>query len=104
MMSRFACLLARGLTPVRDATSGFFLVNRELARGATISAGGFKICLELLIRSRPRRVAEVPYVFAGRTAGERVARIGLWTRRSLAVMWQCARIPDGRGSSPVLAG
>lgn len=70
MMSRFACMLARGLTPVRDATSGFFLVNRELARGVTISAGGFKICLELLIRSRPRRVAEVPYVFAGRTAGE----------------------------------
>jgi dolichol-phosphate mannosyltransferase len=70
LMSRFACLLARGLTPVRDATSGFFLVNRELARGVTISAGGFKICLELLIRSRPRRVVEVPYVFAGRTAGE----------------------------------
>jgi len=70
MMSRFACMLARGLTPVRDATSGFFLVNRELVRGVTISAGGFKICLELLVRSRPRRVAEVPYVFAGRTAGE----------------------------------
>lgn len=69
-MSKFACVLARGLTPVRDATSGFFLMHRERARGVTISAGGFKICLELLIRSEPKVVVEVPYVFKGRTAGE----------------------------------
>lgn len=69
-MSKFACLLARGLTPVRDATSGFFLMRRDLARGVKISAGGFKICLELLIRSQPSLVVEVPYVFVGRTAGE----------------------------------
>lgn len=70
LMSKFACQLARGLTPVRDATSGFFLMHRDRARGVTISAGGFKICLELLIRSEPRLVVEVPYVFAGRTVGE----------------------------------
>lgn len=70
VMSRFACLLAIGLTPVRDVTSGFFLIRRDLAKGVTISAGGFKICLELLIRSAPRLVVEVPYVFQTRTAGE----------------------------------
>lgn len=70
LMSKFACVLARGLTPVRDATSGFFLMRRDRARGVTISAGGFKICLELLIRSAPRLVIEVPYVFKGRTVGE----------------------------------
>ena len=70
IMSRLACVMARGLTPVRDATSGFFLIRRELARDVRISAGGFKICLELLVRGRPRTVVEVPYVFAGRTAGE----------------------------------
>jgi dolichol-phosphate mannosyltransferase len=70
LMSRLACLAARGLTPVRDATSGFFLIRRDLARGVRISAGGFKICLELLVRGRPMSVVEVPYVFAGRTAGE----------------------------------
>ena len=70
LMSKFACLMARGLTPVRDATSGFFLMRRDRARGVTISAGGFKICLELLIRSEPRLVIEVPYTFTGRTAGE----------------------------------
>ena len=69
-MSRVACAMARRLTPVRDATSGFFLVRRDLAREVRISAGGFKICLELLVRGRPSLVVEVPYVFVGRTAGE----------------------------------
>jgi len=70
LMSRFACLLARSVTPIRDATSGFFLMRRTLARDVRISAGGFKICLELLVRGRPAAVVEVPYVFVGRTAGE----------------------------------
>jgi dolichol-phosphate mannosyltransferase len=70
IMSRVACGLARGLTPVRDATSGFFLIRRELAQRVHISAGGFKICLELLVRGRPTSIVEVPYVFEGRTAGE----------------------------------
>ncbi|MBA3887286.1 MAG: polyprenol monophosphomannose synthase [Acidobacteria bacterium] len=69
-LSRLACLMARGLTPVRDATSGFFLIRRDLARGVQIKAGGFKICLELLVRGRPSAVLEVPYVFENRTAGE----------------------------------
>jgi len=70
IMSRLACVMARPLTPVRDATSGFFLIRRDLARGVRISAGGFKICLELLVRGQPATVVEVPYVFEGRTAGE----------------------------------
>lgn len=69
-MSKFACLLARPLTPVRDATSGLFVVKREAIEGVQISAAGFKICLELLIRSRIGSVAEIPYVFADRAAGE----------------------------------
>jgi dolichol-phosphate mannosyltransferase len=70
LMSRFACVLARSVTAIRDATSGFFLIRRDLARDVRISAGGFKICLELLVRGRPASVVEVPYVFVGRTAGE----------------------------------
>jgi dolichol-phosphate mannosyltransferase len=70
LMSRFACQLARGLTPVKDVTSGFFLIRRDAVRDVTISAGGFKICLELLIRTAPKLVVEVPYVFTGRTVGK----------------------------------
>jgi dolichol-phosphate mannosyltransferase len=70
LLSRLACLMAHGLTPIRDATSGFFLIRRDLVRDVRISSGGFKICLELLVRGRPTSVIEVPYVFVGRTAGE----------------------------------
>lgn len=69
-MSRLACVLAWPLTPVRDATSGLFVVKREALEGVQISAMGFKICLELLMRSRIASVAEIPYVFADRAAGE----------------------------------
>ena len=69
LMSRLACFAARPLTRVVDATSGLFLIRRDLARTVRISAGGFKICLELLVRARPASVAEVPYVFSDRAAG-----------------------------------
>jgi dolichol-phosphate mannosyltransferase len=70
LMSRFACWLATPLTPIRDATSGFFLIRRDLARGVDIQAGGFKICLELLVRARPETTVELPYRFADRELGE----------------------------------
>jgi dolichol-phosphate mannosyltransferase len=70
MMSRAACWLARPLSPIRDASSGFFLIKRSVARGVTIQAGGFKICLELLVRARPARLVEMPYQFDDREQGE----------------------------------
>jgi dolichol-phosphate mannosyltransferase len=69
-MSRLACILARPLTPVRDATSGFFLIRRAIVQGVQVQAGGFKILLELLMRAPVKTVAEVPYVFVDRTTGE----------------------------------
>jgi dolichol-phosphate mannosyltransferase len=70
LLSRAACLLARGLSPIRDAASGFFLIRRELAVGTSIKAGGFKICLELVVRSRAARLVEVPYRFDDRELGD----------------------------------
>lgn len=70
VLSRSACLLARGLSPIRDAASGFFLIRREIARSTTIKAGGFKICLELIVRSGARRLVELPYRFDDRELGE----------------------------------
>jgi dolichol-phosphate mannosyltransferase len=70
LFSKLACVIAWPLTPVRDATSGFFLIRRHVVEDVTIAAGGFKICLELLTRSPVQSVAEVPYVFTDRTIGE----------------------------------
>jgi dolichol-phosphate mannosyltransferase len=70
VLSRTACLLARPLSPIRDAASGFFLIRRDIARGTTIKAGGFKICLELIVRGGARRLIELPYRFDDREQGE----------------------------------
>jgi len=70
ILSRLACLTARPLTPVRDATSGVFLIRRDVLRGVRMSTRGFKIGLELLVRSKARVVVEVPYMFVGRSAGQ----------------------------------
>lgn len=99
LMSRFACLLARSVTPIRDATSGFFLIRRDLARDVRISAGGFKICLELLVRGRPSSVVEVPYVFVGRTAGESKMN----TREALGYLKQLAELRRFVTSHPPLS-
>jgi dolichol-phosphate mannosyltransferase len=88
LMSRLACVLARPITPARDATSGYFLVRRPAIEGVRIAAGGFKICLELLVRGRVGSVVEVPYTFTDRAAGEskmswREATGYLWQLRDL---------------------
>ena len=69
LLSRLGCSLARPLTPVRDAMSGFFLVRRERLDGFRTSVSGFKIGFEIFVRSKPRRLAEVGYVFVGRSLG-----------------------------------
>ena len=70
ILSRLGCRLARPLTPVRDATSGFFLVKRPVIHNTQLSAVGFKICLELLVRGHAHAVVELPYVFTNRIIGE----------------------------------
>ncbi len=70
MMSRVACLLARPLSPIRDAASGFFIIRRDITQRVSIKAGGFKICLELIVRGWPTRLVELPYQFDDRELGE----------------------------------
>ena len=70
ILSRLACALARPLTPVRDAVSGFFLIRRERLERFQTSVSGFKIGLELIVRSHPRWIAEVGYLFVERAVGE----------------------------------
>jgi dolichol-phosphate mannosyltransferase len=93
LLSRAACALARPVTRVVDATSGFFLVRRDAVSNVRIEAGGFKICLELLVRGRIRSVAEIPYVFVGRTAGDSKMNVAeaFGFVRQLANLWLYAR-------------
>jgi dolichol-phosphate mannosyltransferase len=59
--------------PLSDPMSGFFVISREafMASLPRLSGGGFKILLDLVASSpAPLRIAEVPYVFRNRFAGE----------------------------------
>ncbi|WP_433452177.1 glycosyltransferase [Streptomyces sp. CA-142005] len=74
-VSRGATWLAKGLFPRRlrgisDPMSGFFAIRRSAVTADVLRPLGYKILLELAVRSRPRGVAEVPFVFEDRFAGE----------------------------------
>ena len=98
-MSRFACLLARPITAARDATSGYFLIRRAAVQDVQIAAGGFKICLELLIRGRVQSVVEVPYEFVDRAAGESKMS---W-REATGYFWQVRDLWRYRRAHPAAA-
>jgi dolichol-phosphate mannosyltransferase len=79
-VSQGAANLARLFFPKRllevsDPMSGLFLVRRERLVVDELRPHGFKILLELLVRSAPLRVAEVPYTFGERVAGESKASV-----------------------------
>jgi dolichol-phosphate mannosyltransferase len=67
--SRVAVALAQPLTPIKDITSGYFLVKREALEGVELDPIGFKIGLEVIAKARYGRALEVPYVFTDRVAG-----------------------------------
>lgn len=74
LVSKAATALTRAMFPnrlrdVTDPMTGYFLVDRRAIEASTLRPRGFKILLEILAR-KSLRVAEVPFDFAGRHAGE----------------------------------
>ncbi|MFD9869771.1 glycosyltransferase [Streptomyces niveus] len=74
-VSRAATWLTKGLFPRRlrgisDPMSGFFAIRRSAVTADALRPLGYKILLELAVRCRPQQVAEVPFVFRDRFAGE----------------------------------
>ena len=79
VVSRLSTVLARMIFPgrlrgVTDPMTGFFLVDTAVVDLEGLRPRGFKILLEVLVRS-PCRVAEVPLVFGRRRAGESKASL-----------------------------
>ncbi len=70
LASRVAGTLARTLVRPRDPLSGYLLLRREVLAGVELDPTGWKIGLDVLVRGRYGRVAEVPYVFHDRAAGK----------------------------------
>ncbi|WP_106816258.1 glycosyltransferase [Microbacterium timonense] len=79
MVSKASTAVTRAMFPIRlkdvsDPMTGFFLIDRRTIDAAQLRPRGFKILLEILAR-RPMRVAEVPFDFADRHAGQSKASV-----------------------------
>jgi len=84
-MSRFATALAHRMVPtgLTDPMSGFFLMRRDIFDLGVrrLSGEGYKLLLDLLASiPGPVRLAEVPYSFRPRIAGE--------SKLDSAVLWE----------------
>jgi dolichol-phosphate mannosyltransferase len=95
-LSRGSTASARMLFPTRlrgvtDPMSGFFLVRREALELDRLRPRGFKILLEILARTRGLKIAEVPFEFAERHAGESKASV----RQAVAYLRQLADLRLG---------
>jgi dolichol-phosphate mannosyltransferase len=64
-----ARVLLRGARRTTDPLSGYFVVRRSAIHGVPLRPIGFKILLEILVRGRGERVADVPFVFDARAGG-----------------------------------
>lgn len=75
--SWLATVPARLLTPVRDPMAGFFCLRCETWRRAEkLNPIGYKIGLELMVKCRCRRYAEIPIVFTDRLHGD--SKLTVW--------------------------
>jgi len=70
LLSKLATFPARIFTNVNDPMSGFFLIKKNLIANKEINSKGFKILLELLIKTDSKNITEVPITFVNRTAGK----------------------------------
>ena len=73
LISRGAAKIARHGLKVRNVTdpmSGFFAFPRHVIKNIKFDTKGFKILLEILVKSRDIKVKEVPYTFHDRKSGQ----------------------------------
>ena len=98
MVSKASTAVTRAMFPIRlkdvsDPMTGFFLIDRRTVDSAQLRPRGFKILLEILAR-RPMRIAEVPFDFADRHAGESKASL----RQGLHFLTQLTALRFGKMS------
>ena len=75
VLSKGATLLARVFVNVKDPMSGFFMIKKEIITNKEINPKGFKILLELLIKTNCKNIIEVPITFTNRTVGKSKAGV-----------------------------
>ncbi len=104
LVSRGSTMVTKAMFPIRlkdvtDPMTGFFLVDRRAINLEQLKPRGFKILLEILARE-PLRVAEIPFTFASRHAGESKATFG----QGLSFVLQLTALRFGKMSLFALIG
>jgi len=73
IISRGAIFMTHVLLPsthrIKDITTGFFALKREIVAGAELKPVGWKILLEVVFMGKYQKAVEVPFVFTGREKG-----------------------------------
>lgn len=98
LVSKVSTAVTRAMFPIKlkdvsDPMTGFFLIDRRAAEAESLTPRGFKILLEILAR-KSLRIAEVPFRFAGRHAGQSKASF----RQGLHFLTQLAALRFGKMS------
>ena len=73
IISRGATIIARHvlkLCNVTDPMSGFFAFRRHIIENTNINTTGYKLLLELLVKTNGLKVKEIPYTFTNRKSGK----------------------------------
>jgi dolichol-phosphate mannosyltransferase len=104
MVSRASTLLTKAMFPKKlhncsDPMTGFFLIDRRSLDIEELRPRGFKILLEILARKQ-MRVAEVPFDFAPRFAGESKASFS----QGMRFITQLTMLRFGRMSAFAVVG
>lgn len=76
IVSKGAGLLAKPVANLKDPLSGFFFFRRSVIDGKKLNPTGYKIGLEVIVKSGGARIFEIPYTFSDRTRGESKLGIG----------------------------
>ena len=71
LMSKLATVIAKKGLGIRitDPMSGFFAFNRAIINGLKFDAIGYKMLLEILVKTKGVSVKEIPYTFTDRKFG-----------------------------------
>lgn len=104
LVSKVSTAITKSMFPVRlrdvtDPMTGFFVISRRAVDLEGLRPRGFKILLEILVR-RGYRIAEVPFDFADRHAGESKASL----RQGVHFLTQLAALRFGKMSLFALIG
>lgn len=71
LMSKIATMIAKSSLGVsaKDPMSGFFLFKKNLLHDLKFDGIGYKLLLEILVKTKGAKISEVPYTFTNRKFG-----------------------------------